>query len=103
MTNAERIVLDKDEAADFGQMFLDLIVSHVDVQEAVDNLDGNELTRADMIEGYIRVWQQLKTDLAAKDIRLRDATELAQLVRERSGDEQMLALAERVLSPPTNQ
>ena len=63
MMSDERMVMDKEQAAAFGQYVMDMIASHF-----ADELRDIEMPTIDnekMVDGYIRVWQRLKMENAA--------------------------------------
>jgi hypothetical protein len=60
----DRIILDKEQAADFGQILFDAIHAAVDLNKYA-NLPDDERRQGDMAEAYIRVWQELKVENAA--------------------------------------
>jgi hypothetical protein len=80
----ERVVLPTDKAAEFGQMILDIVSAHGDMNEEITEEQRRNWSLAD---SYTQMWASLKTQIQALELRLLAADEVMRLCEAYRGDE----------------
>lgn len=85
MKSEPRQVFPPDVAAEFGQQMFDIVQSLGDVRAVTPEQEANYA----LVDGYVQVWKEQKTQIEALELKLAAADDVMRLCENYRGDEEL--------------